>query len=465
MKRIIFLVFIWLGIMCLDVSAKNRKKQPNIVVFIADDLGWEDSTPYGNPKVHTPALQKLADGGMRFDNFFLTASSCSPSRSSMFSGLYPHNTGAMNLHENMSPEVLLFPELLNDAGYYTMSIGKSHGTNHPDVQKKFDKLIKADWGKPWIMGDMWIDALKKRPKDRPFFLWAGSIDPHYPYSQGEHPFTHQPEDVILPPYYPDIPEMRQELAQYYDEIGRFDLHISMAIKEMEQQGVLDNTVIIIISDNGKPFPQCKTRVNVQGLKSPFIVWYPELIKPSQSTESLASAVDLAPTVLELAGIEKPAIMQGKSLVPVLKNPQAEVRQYAFGEHNWHVYTAFERAVITKEFVYIKNRLPGLQNLPVGECSAYPSVQKMLTMFNNGSLKPEYSDCFITPRPAEELFDKVKDNQCMDNLFSKKKYNEVLVELQTALKVWQQETNDAFPGKENLKKDSRDRRKFGLETVK
>ena len=127
----LFHISLFLGISTFCMGAEK----PNIVIFIADDLGWEDSRPYGNLNVHTPNLQKLADEGMRFDNFFLTASSCSPSRSSMLSGLYPHNTGAMNLHTDMQPDVLLFSELLKEYGYYIMSIGKSHGTNHPEVQK------------------------------------------------------------------------------------------------------------------------------------------------------------------------------------------------------------------------------------------------------------------------------------------------------------------------------------------
>ncbi len=190
-------------------SMAMAQSLPNIIVFIADDLGWEDTSPYGNPVVRTPNIARLAAEGMRFDNFYLTASSCSPSRSSILSGLYPHNTGAMNLHENLSPEVELFPTLLSAAGYYTMLVGKSHGTNHPEVQQKFDVLHKADWSKPWTMGNMWLSALEVRPKDQPFFLWAASIDPHRPYKQGQYAYHHKPEEVILPPYYPDIPEIRE----------------------------------------------------------------------------------------------------------------------------------------------------------------------------------------------------------------------------------------------------------------
>jgi N-sulfoglucosamine sulfohydrolase len=450
-------------ILSVVFHSSHACEKPNIVVFIADDLGWEESSPYGNPNIYTPNIQKLADEGIRFDNFYLTASSCSPSRSSLLSGLYPHNTGAMNLNEDMKPDILLFPELLRDAGYYTMLIGKSHGTNNPEIKAKFDVLQKADWNKPWIMGDMWLTAIKESPKEKPFFLWAASIDPHYPFYQGEHPHKHKPEDVVLPPYYPNIPEMREELAAYYDEIGRFDQHVGMVISELEKQGILDNTLIFILSDNGRPFPQAKTRVNKQGLKSPFIVWYPKLIKPS-ATQSLASAIDLAPTILDICNIEKPEVMPGESLLPTFKNPDVEIRRYAFGEHNWHVFKAFERCVITKEHIYIKNWLPHLPNLPVGENQSYPSVQKMKAMYDSGILKDEYADCFVAPRPGEELFDVVKDSHCMNNLASRKKSQKVLNQFQNALTVWMQETNDIFPGEYKLKKDKIDRKRYGKDTT-
>lgn len=433
-----------------------QDKKPNIIVFIADDLGWEDLGVYGNPVVRTPNIDKLAKEGMRFNNFYLTASSSSPSRSSMLSGLYPHNTGAMNLHEEMSPEVLLFPELLKESGYYTMLIGKSHGTNKPEVKKKFDKMVLADWSKPWTMGDMWTEALDDRPKDKPFFMWAASIDPHRPYKQGTYANPHDPNKVIVPPYIPDIPEIREELADYYDEISRFDEHIGRVVDKLKSENLLDNTLIIILSDNGRPFFQCKTRVNVQGLKSPFIVHYPPLVKAGTQTNGIASAVDIAPTILELTGIKKPHGMQGISMVPILKNNATEIRQYAFGEHNWHVFMGFERVAISKEYVYIRNWIPELPIPPVAETLRMPAYKKILEMYLNNQLEEQYTDCFIAPRPSEELFNISNDIHCMKNLASLKKYQRTKEKMRIVLDAWQESTGDVFPGKDALKQDRNDR---------
>ncbi len=447
--------FAILALLCFPVVARAQQT-PNIVVFIADDLGWEDTSPYGNRVVRTPNLQRLADEGIRFDNFFLTASSCSPSRNSMLSARYPHNTTAMNLHEDMSPSVELFPEVLREAGYHTMLVGKSHGTNDKQVQAKFDVLEKADWGKPWTMGDRWLAQLRARPKARPFFLWAASIDPHRPYNQGKYEINHNPADVIVPPYYPDIPEVRAELAQYYDEISRFDQHVGMVLDQLEDEGELDNTLILVLSDNGKPFPQCKTRVNVQGLKSPLIVRYPPRVKAGSVSPSLVSAVDLAPTILEIAGSRRMKESAGKSFVPALENPQALIREFAFAEHNWHSFRAFERAAITADYVYIKNELPELSATPPGDVTRVPSNVAMQAMFRDGKLASEYSDSFISPRQVEELFAIGADVHCMSNIAADADSQTKLTEMRGALAKWQAETGDKFPGADALKPDIADR---------
>ncbi|WP_291592294.1 sulfatase family protein [Bacteroides sp.] len=438
------------------VKADTPVQKPNILVFIADDLGWEEIGAYGHPTIHTPNIDWLARNGMRFNNFYLTASSSSPSRCSILTGMYPSATGAPNLHENMPEHINLFPDRLHDKGYYTMLVGKTHGTNNPKVKARFDYGKFIDWSKPWTMVDLWKEALHQRPKDKPFFMFAASIDPHRPYKQGhfEHPFD--PKDVIVPPYLQDSPEMREELADYYDEIERFDNHIGQVLDVLREEGILENTVIIVMTDNGRPFPQCKTRVNVQGLKSPFIVYYPVLIKKGTVTNSLASAVDIAPTLLELAGVKRSPGLQGVSMLPIMKNPQDEIRNYAFAEHNWHVFKAYERSVITRKYVYIKNWLPHLPNPSVGETMRMPAYKKMLDSYLKGQLPLVQQDCFTAPRRAEELYEIPDDIHCTKNLAGKKQKKKAVEELRMALDIWQQSVGDHFPGETNLKKDISDR---------
>ncbi|MBB4034494.1 arylsulfatase A-like enzyme [Dysgonomonas hofstadii] len=444
------------GTMLAPQLVMAQKQLPNILIFIADDWGWEESGAYGNNLIKTPNIDRLAAQGMRFDNFYLTASSSSPSRSSILTGMYPHNTNAMNLHENMPDYTSLIPDALRSKGYYTMLVGKSHGTNTPVLRAKFDFIADTGRNTSLTMDDLWQKAIKERPDNQPFFMFAASHDPHRPYTDSEFADPYTPEDVTVPPYLQDSPEMRAELIGYYNEITRFDKHVGQVIDMLAQEGVLDNTLIIVMSDNGRPFHQSKSRVNVQGLKSAFIVRYPAFIESGCVTKSLASAVDIAPTVLDVAGLEKSAGMQGFSMVPILKDKEHRIRKYAFGEHNWHVFKAFERAVITEECLYIRNWLPHLTNPAVFDVIKMPSHLRMKEDYEKGKLSSEQSDTFIVPRAPEELFDTRKDMHCLHNLAKNKKQNPVLIEMRLALDTWMNATGDVFPGEGKLKPDRNDR---------
>lgn len=431
------------------LSLKGQTTPPNIVIFIADDLGWEEIGAYGNSTIKTPNIDYLAGNGMKFHNFYLTTSSSSPSRSSIFSGMYPTSTAARNLHDTVPGYIDIFPDRLHEKGYYTMLVGKNHGTTTRKVAERFD-LLKTALQKS--MGQEWVEAIEQRPKEQPFFLFAASKDPHRPYNRAEFDDPYSPDDVVVPPYLQDTPEMRDELADYYNAISRFDTHVGMALDELRREGVLDNTIIIVMSDNGRPFPQCKTRMNVQGLKSPFIVHYPKLIDEATESYSLASAVDIAPTILEAAGVEKSSAMQGFSMMPILNNHEAEIRKYAFAEHNWHVLKAFERCVITNDYIYCYNWLPELNNPSVAETFNMPAHRRMVTDFENGVLEEQYQDCLIAPRKAKELFSIKDDIHCMHNLAYKRRYRDKVLELGVALRSWQDAVGDLFPGIDKIKQD-------------
>jgi len=429
-------------------------EQPNFVIFIADDMGWDDNGPYGHPHIRTPNMDRLAREGLRLDRAFLTISSCSPSRASIFTSRYPHNTGSPELHQPLPADQLIFTTLLREAGYWTASVGKWH--QGEDAKKQFDFVHHGVWEKPEILGGLWAKALRDRPAEKPFFLWAAAIDPHRVYSPGAVAPPHTASDVIVPPYLPDIPEMREELALYYDEITRFDEHVGLTIAELERQGLLDNTFVLLMSDNGRPFPQSKTRVNNQGLRTPMLVRHPPLVAPGTASSSLVCSLDIAPTILELAGIETPASFQGRSFVPVLKDPTATVRTHAFAEHNWHCTRAYERAVVTTRHCYIRNWLPHLANTPPPDAVRPPSYQAMIRLWVDGKLPEHQSDSFLTPRPREELFDLGNDPHCMNNLANDPAHREVLTELRTAMNDWRKRTSDDFPGETALTPDRFDR---------
>jgi len=178
----------------------------------------------------------------------------------------------------------------------------------------------------------WVRALENRPAEKPFFMWFAAVDPHRPYQENIIDQPHQPYDVDVPPFLPDNEFTRKDLALYY-------VHVGKVLDELDRQDIAENTMVIFMTDNGRPFPRCKTRMLDDGLKSPFIVRWPALIQAGSTSNSLISSVDLAPTICELAVAEALPQFQGVSFVPVLKDAGATVRDFVVGEHNWHDYQA------------------------------------------------------------------------------------------------------------------------------
>lgn len=416
----------------------------NFVFIIADDISWDDFGCYGNPNVKTPNIDKLSDEGLRFTNAFLTASSCSPSRCSIISGKYPHSNGAAELHTELPESETPFPILLKENGYYTAHAGKWHMGQA--THRAFDRYTDNNGYKNGDGGeDNWVRFLKERPKDKPFFFWLASHDAHRPWGADTFKISHDPKKIKVPVYFTDTPETRQDMASYYNEIARFDYYIGKVREELDKQGILKNTLIIVLADNGRPFPRCKTRVYDSGMKTPFIVYLPEKIKrKGGTTESLISSIDIAPTILELAGVTIPEKYQGVSFLPVLKNPAAEVRNAVFSEHNWHDYEAHERMIRTKDFLYVLNARPNLSNCGPADSKSSATQHALNELRVKGKLTSAQADIFVVPRPAEELFYLKEDSQQLINIASVSEYKDDLKIMRELLKNWMDNTGDTTP---------------------
>jgi N-sulfoglucosamine sulfohydrolase len=447
-------------------------QRPNIVLIIADDMAWDDCGAYGNPKIKTPHLDRLAREGMRFDRAFVTASSCSPSRSSLITGRYPHNTDAEELHWPLPAQQVTFVEKLKASGYWTAAAGKWHLGSA--VRDRFDVMTEADpsgfqlsvgkdaKGRMTTGGsgaaqsgcDQWVPILRDRPRDRPFFLWLASLDPHRDYQPGAIPEPHRPADVTVPPYLPDVTEARKDLALYYDEISRLDLYVGEVLAELDRQGVAGDTLVLFLSDNGRPFPRCKTTLYDSGIRTPFLVRWPGHVRPGSHCGSLVSTIDIAPTVLRLVGIEPGPTFQGKDLSPMLRDPTANVREMIFAERNWHDYAAHGRAARSERFKYIRNDDNKSPLTPPADAVRSPSFRAMRRLRDAGELTPAQRACFVTPRPAEELYDLEADPHELHNLAGDPRFAEVLGGMRRALSAWGRETGDVVP--EKLSPDEFDR---------
>ena len=452
-KTISFLfLLLFISLTFTKVAAqKSKALRPNIVLIIGDDIGADDIGCYGNQQVKTPIIDKIAREGLRFTNAFLTTSSCSPSRCSIISGRYPHNSGAAELHTPLPPEVAIFPELLKNAGYYTAQAGKWHMGEY--AKRGFDVVNDKSKDNGDGGEDMWVRTLQQRTKQKPFFMWLASYDAHRPWGQNSFAGTNRPDNLLLPSYLADAENTRIDLAKHYDEVTRFDYYIGQVEAELEKQGVLDNTIIIIIGDNGRPFPRAKTRVYDSGMQTPLLIKWNKTIKTDIS-QSLISVIDIAPTILDVAGVTILPSFQGTSFKKIIFNPSLEFRKYVFSEHNWHDYEALERTVRTKDFLYVLNLRASLSNPGAADITSSPSFKDLENIRDSGKLSAAQADVFIAPRPFEELYDCRQDPMQLVNVASVKSYADQLASLRKTMAQWQLETKDSNPSQ--LTKDWYDR---------
>ncbi|NND98419.1 MAG: sulfatase [Pirellulaceae bacterium] len=419
-------------------SSAFAAERPNFILYITDDVSQDDLGCYGNEVAQTPNLDQMAREGLRLTNAYLTCSSCSPSRCSLITGRYPHNTGACELHTSLPKGHFLFPEALHDAGYYTVLSGKHHmGGN---VDHAFDKISK---GKGPGKQEDWVTILNERPKDQPFFFWFASSDAHRDWSINDDAPIINPEQVPVPPYLIDSPTTRKDLADYHHEVSRTDTFSGKLREALEQQGIAGNTYLIYMSDNGRPFPRCKTRLYDSGVKSPLIIYSPGNVQPGVSQSLISVNLDIGPTILDLAGVERSERLQGVSMRPLLQDTDATIRDFVFSEHNWHVMQANERMVRHGKYMYIRNAYPELQSMCVEAAPKFPAGQDLWDAHAAGTLKQHQGDIFLVPRPAEELYDVQHDPHQLKNLAGEAAFASQANQLRKLLDQWATETKDSI----------------------
>ena len=247
----------------------------------------------------------------------------------------------------------------------------------------------------------------------------------------------------MPPYLYDGPVTRKDLAEYMHEVSRTDYYMGRLRAELKRQGIEKDTYIIYMTDNGRPFPRCKTRLYDSGIRTPFLIARPGTIAPAE-TRSLISSIDISATILELAGAKKDKRIQGVSFAPILENPKATVRDYVFAEHNWHVYQAHERMVRFGNFLYIRNNFPNQPNLSYESDDHYPAGARLWEMHAAGKTNQKPVSIFANPCPPEELFQVNEDPHQLRNLADDPKHAKTLKQAQALLTEWAEQTGDSIP---------------------
>lgn len=420
---------------------------PNILVFIADDLGM-DLGCYGNRAIKTPNIDKLAAQGVRFEKAYGIAPQSSPSRTGMLSGCFAHTIGTEDLHTGINDTTRLVPSYLKEKGYFTGLILKGHFG--PKGMAQFDWHDPAAKYYSYTSNPkLWEDSVIinfsrfiEQSGDRPFFMWTGFIDPHRAYN--DHPVEkrHNPADAIVPPVLVNDSATRRDLADYYDEVARMDQHIGQMIEVLEKSGRLKNTLIIFLSDNGMPFPRCKGTLYDSGIQTPLIAVWPGVIPAGKVHKNgLVSTIDLAPTLLDVAGIQKPAFMFGQSLMPLMTVPESPGRDIIYAERNWHNADEYMRCLRTEKYKFIVNGYPEKLHGTPSDLSSSPSWYSLKKVLPTGKLNRAQAMLFDFPRPGIELYDVQTDPWETRNLADEEGYIELIRTLGKQLKQWQDATGD------------------------
>ncbi len=470
---------IFLPIALAAATAFAAAARPNIVMIVSDDHGRDALGCYGNPVVRTPHLDALAADGTRFTAAFCTTASCSPSRSVILSGQHNHRNGMYGLqhddhHFQSYDQVKSLPVRLAAAGYRTARIGKFHVA--PESAYAFQSILSggkandpATIGRsPVEMADQSRGVIEAQD-ERPFFLYIASDDPHlanavlpsgkptfdtwpapnrfgnrpagYP---GITPVIYRPEDVRVPSFLPDTAACRAELAEYYQAISRLDQGIGRLIAHLKAAGKYETTLILYLSDNGAAFPGAKTTLYDPGMRLPFIVRSPGRKAPGAVQEAMVTWADLAPTLLEVAGVPFEAgAFDGRSFRAALDGGTLRGWDEIYASHTLHEITMYYpmRVVRTRQHKLIVNLAHGL---------TYPSALDLIksptwiSAAESGSrmLGRRSIEQFLH-RPKFELYDLERDSDEVKNLADEPGLREVKAALLEKLKVFQTATKDPW----------------------
>lgn len=425
--------------------------QPNILVLIADDWAYPHAGAYGDKVVKTPTFDRIAREGVLFRNAFAAAPSCTPSRASLLTGRAPHALAeGGNLWGYLPERFEVYPDLLEQAGYVVGHTRKGWGPG----DFKAGGRSRNPAGPQFASFDAFY---QQSPKDKPFCFWFGSQDPHRPYEAGSGAASGmKAEAVKVPGFLPDTPQVRSDILDYYFEIERLDREAGAILRTLEQDGRLDNTIVVFTSDNGLPFPRAKANLYDGGTHVPLAVRFPRRAKAGQQRSDFVVLTDLAPTLLDAAGLTPPASMAGRTLMPLLEGSKQSDRDRVFVERERHAqvrrgdlsYPA--RAVRTERFLYIRNFRPdrwpaGDPEMyfavgPFGDIDGGPSKDLLLTRRGDPVIAGAFA-LATAKRPREELYDLRTDPDQLENVAGRREYQQEQRRLEAMLEKWMRETGD------------------------
>ncbi len=442
---------------------KNQTK-PNILLILSDDHSVPFLGCYGNPDLTTPNLDKLASEGVLFTNAYTTASQCVPSRASILTGRSAIDIRMSRFSAPLPRETKTIPEFLKAAGYYTGICGRPYhldgsGKKAPQTMEAFeeynlvtfpDRVDFLNSCADDLVSGTFNGFLENAPDDQPFFMWMNFSDPHRHFTAKE--YEPNPASITLPKSMPDLPEVRKDLSQHYGEINRLDKHVGDVIDVLKGKKLYENTIILFMGDNGAALLRGKGTLYDVGLHVPLIAHWPQGIKKDSISHEMISGEDIAPTIVDLAGLPINGKITGKSFKPILVNEPYLGHDYIFAERGPHSsglplhtgYFDLSRTVFNKKYKLIYNALWQLPYSPI-DFKNHVMWKKLQEIHENETLEAKYDKAFFSePRSMFELFDLENDPDEFNNLADDQKYAEVLLNLKTELHKWMILNQDYLP---------------------
>jgi N-sulfoglucosamine sulfohydrolase len=457
------------------IKSPDIPKRPNILFCMSDDQTWLHTSIAGDPVIKTPHFDRIAREGILFTNSFTACPSCSPSRASILTGqdFWRLEEGGL-LFGRLKNKFPIYTRLLEDAGYVVGQTGKGYDP----ANQRFDYTWKNPCGKIWRKrlseeppdGIANVDYagsfekfMKARNKTKPFCFWFGCDEPHreYGYKSGAQSGMN-PDKVNVPPFFPDSEQIRNDICDYMLEIQWFDQHLGRMLKTLEDNGELDNTIIVVTSDNGMPFPRAKATVYNYGVHMPLAIrWGKGIKKPGRVIHDFVNHIDFAPTFLQAAGLKALKEMTGRSLMNIFQSnksgyvdPARDMTVVGLERHTWtrpDGRTYPRRAIYTKDYAYIHNYEPDRWPMggpdftfpdvgTFGDIDDSPTKRYMMAHQDDKKVKKLFAMSF-GKLPAEELYAIDKDPPQMKNLADDPAYTEVKQRLRKQMEEYQKATGD------------------------
>lgn len=452
-------LFFSVGIILLMIGCSGRQVEvsqspPNFLLIMSDNHYYSHLGSYGDPVVQTPNIDKLAENGVQFTNAF-AAPTCTPARGALLAGQHIWRLGqGANLWSTFPDTITTYVDLLEESGYAVGHSGKGWGPGNYEAGGRTRNPAGDTF-------DNFEEFLDQKDSDTPWNFWISSRNPHRPFTEGAE--VESPIDldaVEVPPYLPDVPEVRADIADYYYEIQQFDSEVAEAVALLEERGLMENTIIMVTADNGWQMPRGLANLYDFGTRIPLIISWPGHFESNRMVSDLVNLYDLAPTMLQLAGLSVPDQFTARTLLPILESDEEgrvmDDRDEVFIARERHAIARQDglgypgRAIRTDGYLYIHNMEPG--RWPAGDPPLFadidahmlhyksPAKEYMMAHKDDPAVKKLYEQAFLK-RPEIELFDLDKDPYQMNNVADDPAYQQIREELGNRLVAFLQETGD------------------------